>query len=355
MFAAILAKAYHGSFTEHTHLRLLINSMPFWPSRGGVETVTELLASALVRLGHEVCVATMTPGNDDGQAGYSVLRRPSFFQLLAAYRRSEGVVLMGNSVRLGWPMLVFRKPALMIHHMFPSGRRAGGLRSLISGRCLHAAPSEALKQALGFPCAVVPNPVDKSCFFERPDMESMRQPDRIIFVGRLIEEKGVDVLLDASERLLRDGVAFRLALVGEGPQCESLARRVQEQGLAGRVVFLGALSRDQIAGELRSSSVAVVPSLCEEAFGLTALEAVACGCAVIVSKSGGLPEAVGECGKVVDKGEPEGLADAVKELLSDPSARGRLLRAAPAHLQRHLPENVAGHYVRLLSSGRSLC
>lgn len=322
--------------------------MPFRPSAGGVETVTELVASALSRVGHEVCVATMTSGATDDEAGYEVLRTPSFFRLLAAFRRSEAVVLMGNSVRLGWPVLIFRRPALLIHHMFPSDLRGGRLRSLISSRCLHAVPSVALKKALGFPCAVVPNPFDKSCFFKKPELEKNRQPGRIIFVGRLIEEKGVIILLDAAEMLMKKGIAFHLSLVGDGPMRESLVQRVQQQGLAGRVTFLGALPRDRIAEELRGSIVAVVPSLCEEAFGLVALEAVACGCAVVVSRSGGLPEAVGECGKVVEKGDPVMLAHAVEELLLDPAARDRLQESASDHLQRHMPENVAGRYVSLL-------
>lgn len=324
--------------------------MPFRPSTGGVETVTELVASALVELGHEVSVVTMTPGTDENKGAYKVLRNPSPLHLLQAYLRSEGVVLMGDSLRLGWPVLSGYRPALMIHHMFPSERRWRWLRDLVSRRCIHVAPSAALQQALKFSCTVVPNPYDSRCFFESPLQDAKSKDSRIIFVGRMIEEKGVYVLLEAVAKLKNSGVTFYLTLVGDGPLRNALTQWVQAHGLGTQVTFCGKLSRGNTAEELRRCAIAVVPSLCEEAFGLTALEAVACGCAVVASRSGGLPAAVGGCGLIVEKGDPEGLASALAQLLAEAGERQGLRSGAEAHLERHDAQVVAESYVRLLKA-----
>jgi glycosyltransferase involved in cell wall biosynthesis len=137
-------------------------------------------------------------------------------------------------------------------------------------------------------------------------------PLRLVTVGRLVEEKGYDVLLDALVRLRDDGLRVRLDLVGDGPLGVSLATKAAPLG--DDVAFHGARSRDEIAALLAGAHALVVPSR-REGLGMVALESLAVGCPVIASATGGLIELVGEGdGALVPPGDPDALAAAIRRL-----------------------------------------
>ncbi len=167
--------------------------------------------------------------------------------------------------------------------------------------------------------------------------------DIILFVGRLVREKGVDTLLDAFPAIIDRRPATALVIAGTGPNEDSLRRRVREMGLGGRVHFTGYLDDQSRNHLLRWASAAVVPSYYEP-FGLTALEAMAAGVPVVVSDTGGLGETVthGETGLKVPPANPGELASAVLTLLGDPSLARRLAqRALVAALDRYSWSEVA--------------
>jgi glycosyltransferase involved in cell wall biosynthesis len=93
-----------------------------------------------------------------------------------------------------------------------------------------------------------------------------------------------------------------------------------------------------------------VPSICEETFGLVALEGMACGCVPIVARSGGLPEAVGEAGVVFERGDPAGLAAVVEALFAAPERMQRLRAEASRQLARHAPERIAYEYLQIIAA-----
>jgi glycosyltransferase involved in cell wall biosynthesis len=101
---------------------------------------------------------------------------------------------------------------------------------------------------------------------------------------------------------------------------------------------------------LNAHRVIVVPSVWEEPFGVVALEGLACGCAPIVTRSGGLPDAVGRCGVVVPKNDTASLADAIDRLLGDERARAALLAHAPEHLAQHTRARVARRYLEIIEA-----
>jgi glycosyltransferase involved in cell wall biosynthesis len=100
---------------------------------------------------------------------------------------------------------------------------------------------------------------------------------------------------------------------------------------------------------LNSRQVLVVPSLGQEAFGVVALEAMACGCVPLVSRSGGLPDAAGAGGMTFDSGDSQALAQAIEELLDDPALLNRLRAASAIHLQRHTRDRVARDYLQVMA------
>jgi colanic acid/amylovoran biosynthesis glycosyltransferase len=146
----------------------------------------------------------------------------------------------------------------------------------------------------------------------------------ILYVGRLIPQKGVHILLEAM-RILRDrGVAAHLSIIGNGPQREALEKIAAEQNLA--VHFLGHKPLSQIRELLRSTAVLCAPSITAgglpaEAFGLVLLEAQAMSVPVVGTDNGGIPETLqhGRTGLLVAQNSPHELADALAMLIENES------------------------------------
>jgi glycosyltransferase involved in cell wall biosynthesis len=148
------------------------------------------------------------------------------------------------------------------------------------------------------------------------------RPVTIGFVGRLIADKGAGVLLRALAQMrVRDAV---VRIAGDGPERVALEQLAVALGIAHRAEFLGEIF--DVASFWHRCDIAAVPSHVPwvESFGLVAVEAMACGCAVVVSASGALPEIVssGLTGTVVPENDPAALATALDEY-----ATNRVLRA----------------------------
>jgi glycosyltransferase involved in cell wall biosynthesis len=92
----------------------------------------------------------------------------------------------------------------------------------------------------------------------------------------------------------------------------------------------------------------VVPSLLEEPFGLVSLEGIACGCVVVGSRAGGLPEAIGPAGPSFVKGDADGLAKVLRRLLTDPALREQYREAGQRHLPRFTRKAVIDSYLAVI-------
>ena len=332
-------------------LKILLVSERFHPRVGGVETVTRLLATGLVRLGHRVRVMTRERAGDGASFGYAVLRYPGPIRLLWQYASADAVIVQGPAVRLGWPLFWRRGLALMIHHMKPGAapdRFSGWLRSKLARRAHHAAVSKALAEHLPWPVeAILPNPYDAGIFQIDPAVP--RALD-VIFVGRLIPEKGATVLVRALAILRQSGQSITAMLVGEGPERGPLGRELGSGALEKNVQFAGEVTGSRLAQMLNQHRLMIVPSLGEEGFGVVALEGIACGCAVIGSDAGGLPEAIGPCGTTFPMGNAESLAAKIRQLLGSDTEIVAFHVAAGEHLAKHRPSAVARRYLDLLAS-----
>lgn len=151
-----------------------------------------------------------------------------------------------------------------------------------------------------------------------------RKPERLIFVGRLVEKKGVQILIDAMQVIVAGNPDAELLVIGDGPLRKSIAAQVKDSGLSKNVVFKGAISNDQLPALYSSASVSVVPSIIDrqgdqEGLGLVMIEALGCGCAVVASSLEPIKDVIidGVTGLLSTPGNSAELAEKIILLLTD--------------------------------------
>lgn len=173
---------------------------------------------------------------------------------------------------------------------------------------------------------VVPNGVDIAGFDDRSvNWDRKNQSRMIFFVGRLVREKGVQVLLEAMPRIISYYPEAKIVIAGRGPYEEYLRARTRELGIGHRVHFAGYIddiTRNQL---YREAAVAVFPSLYEP-FGIVALEAMAARTPVVVADTGGLGEIVahGIDGLKCYTGSADSLGDNILSVFREQSLARRL-------------------------------
>jgi glycosyltransferase involved in cell wall biosynthesis len=182
---------------------------------------------------------------------------------------------------------------------------------------------------------VIPNGVDVTKFsftFNYWDVRNRfaHESERILlFVGRLVPEKGLDTLINALPLILAGGLNVKLVVVGEGPQKEMYQRMASDYGLREKVLFAGYIDDWTLRALYRVADVAVVPSKFEP-FGIVALEAMAAHCPLVTTSTGGLSEIVddGGTGLKVPIDDPPALARAILRIVRDVGFRNYVVENA---------------------------
>jgi len=196
--------------------------------------------------------------------------------------------------------------------------------------------------------AVIPCGVDLDLFRPVRANEARRrlglQGDVLLFVGRMDPIKGLDLLIRAFARLPRRPDLSLVVLGGDGSELEFQRNQglAHELGVADRVQFRGAVPQDLLPDYYSAATVCVVPSH-YESFGLTAIEALACGTPVIASKVGGLPVVIEERvnGLLVPWRRPEALSARLAEFLDDRVLQARLASNARASVVKYGWDTIA--------------
>lgn len=174
----------------------------------------------------------------------------------------------------------------------------------------------------------------------RPPRPPLRDPPTIAFAGRLVPEKGADVLLEAVAALATTQPDLRTVVAGDGPQAAELRERARTLGVGDRVRFLGHVDRDTVERELARAWVQVVPGRWPEPLGNVTLEAMARGTAVIATAIGGPGEVVedGRTGLLVEPGSVGSLTATLAELVTDRDRCERLGAAGRVLAQQRYTE-----------------
>jgi glycosyltransferase involved in cell wall biosynthesis len=254
------------------------------------------------------------------------------------------------SLRMMVPLLPAGKPIVVKHGSWL--RRNDG-RVGIENYCKLAilpfvhnvTTSKAFADSLPVQSTIIPNPFDSDHFLANYKYQKDRD---IVFLGRLVLEKGCHLLIHALFQLKLSGFCPTLTIVGDGPERASLELLACQLQIRSQVEFAGEItdSRFQVLGRHR---VMAIPSLWAEPFGIVALEGIASGCAIVASEAGGLPYAVGPCGLFFPNGDVEKLASTLMRVLTTPGLSENLVAKGPEHLAMHHPIYIANKYLALFN------
>lgn len=193
--------------------------------------------------------------------------------------------------------------------------------------------------------------------FAPPDAHAAKRRTRlrIVYVGRVVRQKGVHVLLTAVRRLHRLGIPVHATIIGRAPPWErAYAARIRRllRGLPAR--WIGFVPPARLPPYLWQHDVLVCPSQGPEAFGLVNVEAMAAGLAVVASRQGGIREAVGDAGVLVAKfRQPEAFAAALIRLARRPDQLRRLQQAARARAQAFTWTRTAARFAAIYRAARA--
>jgi glycosyltransferase involved in cell wall biosynthesis len=118
--------------------------------------------------------------------------------------------------------------------------------------------------------------------------QKSKKTEILFFVGRMVSDKGLDLLIEAVAKLRGEGLETNLTVAGKGPEEAAMKELTHALGLDSLVTFVGQVTDMQLNELLNAHKILVVPSRFGEGFGVVALEGIACGCVVVGSTFGGL-------------------------------------------------------------------
>ena len=368
-------------------MKILLYTRAFHPMVGGIETVTETMAGLLNKLGQECEVLTPIENPEPDAFNYKVHRKPGFLKTMKLVFNADLILSKGASLALVPYCLLLAKPFVWIHSGYQASCVDGlgwvdGVPAPLTPRAsllfhyrrrglLYAAKAAFKLYLRRFACRHI---VDMNVAVS--DWVAMRQPFKnqirihnpfpifrfsndappaagatyqFLYLGRLVSEKGVGTLIKAFGLMLHYNPArqSQLLIIGEGSwrgQLESLAREV---GVENNVVFAGRKTGRELMNLIQQCEIAIVPSEWEEPMGGVALELLAAGKPVIVSKNGGLAECVGDAALLFNNGDHAMLAVCMTRLLRDAKLRATLQENAKTQLKQFDPERLVAQYIDL--------
>jgi glycosyltransferase involved in cell wall biosynthesis len=335
-------------------VKVLLACMDFPPNVGGVAAHAFELGRALVRLGHEVRVASLRlppeaaavevlDGMDvrRGDAGPRWRWRGRLRRLMAdAVAEFHPDVIHVHGLRplrpsrgLGVPVVFTNHTSGFLMRVERGPFQARRLGRMMAHAAITIAPSHELQEAsvrAGFPrdrTVYIPNGVDAARF--RPDVDGAParaalgiRPNALVVLAarRMVPKNGVRYLAAAAKGFVKDGVV--LLLVGDGEERPLIERTLADDGVADRAILAGSRGNAEMPGFYAASDVVVLPSL-REATSIAGLEAMATGKPLVGTRVGGIPELIedGRTGLLVPPADPDALAAAIRRLLDDPDLR----------------------------------
>ncbi|MBL7836064.1 MAG: glycosyltransferase family 4 protein, partial [Bacteroidetes bacterium] len=284
-------------------MKILVYSSVFYPAIGGIENHTLFLVREFVKAGHQVKVVTeQIQDPSKPLENIEVVHASNKWRQLQLFFWSDLVYMPNITLKGVWLFVFnpFKKWVIShndFHLMYFNDLKTKFKNFLIKRADGNIAVSNSVAKFLKVPSKVIYNCYNDELFKLYPDEK--REFD-FVFVGRLVSQKGCELLIDACADLQGP---FTLNIIGDGFEMEKLQSKVKAMNLQNSVHFLGFKQNEELARHLNKHKTMIVPSLDVEGFGIVALEGMACGCHMIVSNAGGLEEAVGNHGDVFPMGD----------------------------------------------------
>lgn len=368
-------------------VRLLYWTEFFWPSIGGIETQAVQSVSALRSRGYEIAVITTQQYDypEVETVNDTIVYRLPFHEVLRG-RDPDAFIKLGRQVEairkdfapslihvnLCGPSIAMhletnkRSPVPTVVAIHTDFSESGGMGNLVRRALDEADWVTAVSNAtLGDIRSMFPQIRDKSsCIYNglvteniEPRRSFRTDPPRVLCIGRLIRKKGFDLALDAFSRVRDSFPTATLTIAGDGPERPALEQQADALNLGDSVSFAGWVKPEDVYDLVGQSTVIVIPSRRREPFSLVAIEAALMARPVIAARTGGLEEVVvdGVTGYLVEKEDPQALADRLAELLSRPDLAASLGRNGRANMLRRytIDANVAAYdalYRRILAN-----
>ena len=343
--ARVLAPAYRGGPATEA-----LDDIPVRRFRYGPASLETLTHDVTVpdRIRHTPAAASLVPlylaggiraGHDVGRGDPDVVHVhwPMPHALIgAAVRRGSGgrtaMVCSYYSVELNW---VKRRLPALLPFLRWTARTADAVTAISHST------AEAVRELTDAPVHIVPYGAaqeDDMKPVERPAL-SGESPVRLLFVGRLVERKGVEVLVRALSALSEHPEAT-LTVIGAGERAPLIERTARVHGISDRVRLLGTVSREELVENYATHDIFVLPAVFDakgdtEGLGVVLLEALRFERPIVASGIGGIPDIVrdGRTGTLVPPGDPDALAAALDSLIRDPE-RAREMAAEGRRLAR---------------------
>lgn len=365
-------------------LKVLLYSHFFYPSVGGIETVSLTLAEGFVSNGLDCKVVTTSIADDQKTFPFEIIRRPDKRQQVNLVKWADVILFNGASLALQPWILLYRKPFIWVYpsymvlcidglgwvdgkeapltpfksikyHIQLKGWKWGisqGVKLLIK-RCValyladkNVAVTHWVKTIQPLPRQLViynPFPLDKfaSAHTIEPEYD-------FLFLGRIVSEKGVPTLLKALLKVVSKYPSANLLIIGDGNWKGKMENLATELQIAKNVTFTGKKSGPELIEWVAKGRIAVVPSEWCEPMGGVALELMAAGKCLIVSESGGLKECAGNAALTFPNGNHEELAKCMIALLENKALREQQLLKGRERIKLFDPARFILQYIDLL-------
>lgn len=337
-------------------MKILFFSHKFYPDVGGIESISEMLATYFVDNQHKVHIVTTSKAIDDKLFPYKVVRNPDIIQLLKEFSWADIIIENNICLRLSWLNIIFKKPSIVGLQTWLSAKDGpvkfhDKVKMYWLRKANYVIACSSSIRAVTFPKAIlIGNPYDNKKFKIVPRVS--RNKD-FVFLGRLVSDKGVDIAIDAFDAFLRRNDLNKnsqLTIIGEGDRRIALEEQVKKYGIEDNIIFTGGMRGDALVNLLNQHRYMLVPSLWDEPFGIVALEGMACGCVPIVSGGGGLPDAVGKAGLICERGSVESLIACMISLKENPVLEEQLREASKEHLIAYHSEAVGTSYLNIINT-----
>lgn len=346
---------------------------------GGAEVYIDELSKRWVSQGHHVTIFCgndgLSPRNEEA-GGVRIIRRGGFYFVyawgflyyLTQFRgRYDVIIDCQNGIPFFTPLYVKEPVFCVMHHVHqevfrkhltkPLAIFAQVLENRLMPWAYRYTPfvtvSESTKQAMknldivGAGIDIVHNGVDLAKF--TPGKKSVRP--MVLYLGRLKYYKTINIFIRAAKNIIDQGIDAEFVLAGDGEEKKGLSELAYRLGISERITFVGRVKDEEKISLYRRAWVMVNPSSME-GWGITTIEANACGTPVIASDVPGLRDSVrnGESGILVPHGDTDAFAEAIVSVITDPALRKSLSTGALKWAQRFDWQASADEFIEILQS-----